>query len=95
MRNPNESFALITPDMANPLGILLIRQFAIDVPDNFFESSSIDGCKEFIIFWHIFLPFYTPTISTRAILQFINRRNNLFWQLIVTNTQNLERCSSH
>lgn len=86
MRNPRKSFTLTTPGMANPFGILLIRQFAIGVSDDLFESARIDGCKEFRIFWEIFVPLCLPAISTLAVLHFINRRNNLFWPLIVTNT---------
>ncbi len=82
----NTFFALIIPGIANPFGIFLIRQFAIGVPDDLFESARIDGCKEIRIFWQIFLPLCAPAISTLAVLDFMTRWNNLFWPLIVTNT---------
>ncbi len=77
--------ALIVPGIASPFGIFLIRQFGLGVPSELFESARIDGCKEIRIFWQIFVPLCAPAISTLCVLDFLNRWNDLFWPLIVTN----------
>jgi multiple sugar transport system permease protein len=82
----NTFLALIVPGLGAPFGIFLIRQFALGIPSELFDSARVDGASEFRIYWQIFLPLCIPAISTLAVLEFLGRWNDLFWPIIVTRT---------
>jgi len=55
----NTYWGVILPGMANLLGIFLVRQFALSIPDSLLDAARIDGASEWRIFWtrpaHTFL----------------------------------------
>jgi multiple sugar transport system permease protein len=75
--------ALIIPFMAPAIGIFLMRQFIMSVPNELIESARIDGASEFGIYWRIMLPLVRPALATLAILQFLGTWNNFLWPLAV------------
>lgn len=75
---------LIVPGLASAFGIFLIRQFAMKVPDDYFDCARIDGAKEWYIFSVVFVPLCAPAMATLVILNFMARWNDVFWPLIVT-----------
>ncbi len=48
--------ALILPFLAGPLGVFLMRQFMLGIPDALIEAARIDGAGEFRVFFRIVLP---------------------------------------
>ena len=85
----NTFYGLIVPGLADAFGVFLIRQFAKSVPTELIEAARLDGCSEFRIYWQIFLPLSKPALATLAILSFMGRWNDLFWPLIITNTESM------
>jgi len=81
--------ALILPFLAGPLGVFLMRQFIMGVPDALLEAARIDGAGEFRIFTRIVLPQCGPAIATLAILTFLGSWNNFLWPLVVAQTENM------
>ncbi|MCT9819230.1 carbohydrate ABC transporter permease [Microbacterium sp. W1N] len=81
--------ALILPFLAGPLGVFLMRQFIMGVPDALIEAARIDGAGEFRIFTRIVLPQCGPAIATLAILTFLASWNNFLWPLVVAQTENM------
>ncbi len=81
--------ALILPFLAGPLGVFLMRQFIMGVPDALLEAARIDGAGEFRIFARIVLPQCGPAIATLAILTFLASWNNFLWPLVVAQTENM------
>lgn len=63
-------FALIVPAFAFPLGLFLMKQFMITVPDSLLESARIDGASEFRTFWQIAMPAVKPGWLTLVIFSF-------------------------
>lgn len=81
--------ALILPFLAGPLGVFLMRQFIMGVPDALLEAARIDGAGEFRIFLRIVMPQCGPAIATLAILTFLGSWNNFLWPLVVAQTENM------
>ncbi len=84
----NTLIAVILPESATALGVFLMRQFMLDIPDELLDAARVDGASEFYIFWRIVLPLTTPALATLAILTFMASWNDFLWPLIVlTNDQ--------
>ncbi len=81
----NTFSGMVIPEVANqlPFGIFLIRQFALTLPDEVFESAKIDGCTEFRTFTSIAIPMIQPAVASLAIFTFVKAWNDYMWQLIV------------
>ena len=49
--------------------IFLMRTFFLSLPGELGDSARIDGCNDFQVFWHIYLPLARPGISSVVIIQ--------------------------
>ncbi len=81
--------ALILPALAGPVGVFLMRQFMVDIPDTLLEAARLDGAGEFRIFFQIALPLCKPAIATLSILTFLGSWNNFLWPLIVAQSNDM------
>lgn len=79
--------ALILPYLAQPLGVFLMRQFMLGIPDSLLEAARIDGAGEARIFARIVLPLCGPPLATLAILTFLGSWNNFLWPLVAAQTE--------
>ncbi|MFF3403003.1 carbohydrate ABC transporter permease [Streptomyces sp. NPDC002659] len=79
--------ALILPYLASPLGVFLMRQFMLGIPDDLLEAARIDGAGQIRIFTRIVLPLSGPALATLAILTFLASWNNFLWPLVATQSQ--------
>ncbi|MBV7332082.1 carbohydrate ABC transporter permease [Chloroflexi bacterium TSY] len=78
---------LIIPFAMSPVGIFLMRQFIISVPDDYMDAARIDGASELSIFWRIVLPLSRPAVITLAIITFVTNWDQFLWPLIITTTK--------
>ncbi len=62
--------AVIVPAFAFSLGLYLMRQFMVQIPDALLEAAKIDGASEYRIFWQIVMPLVKPAWLTLTILLF-------------------------
>ncbi|RSM56554.1 sugar ABC transporter permease [Actinoplanes sp. ATCC 53533] len=81
--------ALILPFLAGPLGVFLMRQFIMGIPDALIEAARIDGAGEIRIFARIVLPLCGAPLATLAILTFLGSWNNFLWPLVVAQTEDM------
>ena len=68
-------WALILPYLLNPFYAFILVSFYRTLPVEINESATIDGAREFRIFFNIILPITTPAIATITlfyVLQFWN-----------------------
>lgn len=77
---------LILPFTLSPIGIFLMRQFIVSVPDDYMDAARIDGASELGIFFRIVLPLSRPAIITLAIITFVTNWDDFLWPLIITTT---------
>lgn len=85
----NTYWVLIMPFLVSPLGVFLMRQFMLGVPDAYIESARSEGAGELRIFATIALPLARNALLTLAIFTFLLQWDSLLWPLIAVNDQNL------
>ncbi len=81
--------SLIVPGMISTFGILLFRQFFMDIPQDLIDAAKIDGCGDFAILFRIIWPLSKPVIITVGIISFMTNWNDVLWPLIVIRAQEL------
>jgi multiple sugar transport system permease protein len=82
-----DSYAgLVLPFLAGPVGVFLMRQFLLSIPDELLEAARVDGAGEWRIFWRVVLPLCRPALATLGILTFLTSWNNFLWPLVVATT---------
>ncbi|GAA5025705.1 carbohydrate ABC transporter permease [Microbacterium fluvii] len=78
---------LILPFLITPLGVFLMRQFMLSLPDDIIEAARIDGANEWRIFLRVIMPLCGPAVATLTILTFLGSWNNFLWPLVVATTE--------
>jgi multiple sugar transport system permease protein len=81
-------WAVILPAAAAPIGVFLMRQFMLSIPDDLIEAGRVDGASEFFIFWRIVMPLSVPALAANGIITFLPAWNALLWPLVVLQSQN-------
>jgi multiple sugar transport system permease protein len=83
----NTYWALVLPFLVSPLGVFLMRQFMLAIPDAYIESARSEGAGELRIFATIALPLARNALLTLAIFTFLLQWDSLLWPLIAVNEQ--------
>ncbi len=78
---------LILPFLIAPLGVFLMRQFMLGLPDELIEAARIDGASEWRIFLRVIMPLCGPAVATLTILTFLASWNNFLWPLVVATSE--------
>ena len=63
-------------------GVILVRSFMKNLPDDLLEAADIDGCGELRKFFTIVMPLVKPAIVSLAIFTFISVWGSLLWPLV-------------
>lgn len=79
----NTYMGVVIPYLSSVLGIFMIRQYLLGVPDELLDAARVDGAGEFRIFWTIILPVIRPILVTFATFTFLSAWNDFMWPLIV------------
>ncbi|WP_149083444.1 MULTISPECIES: carbohydrate ABC transporter permease [Microbacterium] len=66
----NTAWAMILPYVAFrlPMAILLIRSVFLGIPRELEDAATIDGCRSFGVFRHVYLPLSASVLTTAAVL---------------------------
>ena len=81
--------ALIAPAMLSPLGILLFRQFFLNIPEELLEAARIDGCGNLRILFQVIYPLSLPVVITVGLITFMAVWNDVLWPILVIRDQQL------
>jgi multiple sugar transport system permease protein len=79
----NTYLGVVIPGMASIFGILLVRQYALSIPDALLDAARMDGAGEARVYWSIVLPACRPILVTLALFTFLGTWNDFLWPLIV------------
>jgi len=79
--------ALFLPFLTSPLGVFLMRQFMLGIPETLIEAARIDGAGEIRIFARVVLPLCGPPMATLGILTFLGSWNNFLWPLVAAQSE--------
>jgi len=80
---------LILPFLITPLGVFLMRQFMLTLPDELIEAARIDGASEWRIFLRVIMPLCGPAVAVLTILTFLGSWNNFLWPLVAATTEGM------
>lgn len=78
--------ALILPNLAAALAILLLAQAMRGFPKEVVEAARMDGAGHWRILWEVLVPNLRGTIASLAIVIFISTWNEYFWPLLLSRT---------
>ena len=85
----NDLRGVIVPALVSAFGVFFMRQYLISaMPTELLEAGRVDGASTLRIYWSVVLPIARPGAAVLALLTFITYWNDLFWPLILLNTQN-------
>lgn len=87
----NTYWALIFPYVAGGqvFAIYLLRSFFATIPNDIFDSATVDGANIFQTYWRIALPLTTPMLSVVAIVNTLNVWNDYIWPLVTLQQDNM------
>lgn len=77
------------PQMADALGIFLLRQSIRSVPPSLVEAARLDRVGHSRILGRVLLPVIKPSLIALGILFFINTWNEYFWPLLMINDKSM------
>lgn len=63
-------WAVILPAVGSTLGLYLMKNFMVQIPDEMLEAAKIDGAGEFKTYWRVVMPLCKPAWITLIILSF-------------------------
>ncbi len=82
-------WGIIVPNLVNPFGIFLLRQYMKSIPDELLDAARIDGAGHFRIYWQVVLPLSRPALAALAIFTFQFWWSAFFWPLIVISSPSM------
>ncbi|HHV09590.1 MAG TPA: carbohydrate ABC transporter permease [Clostridiales bacterium] len=86
----NTIWAIIFPYFQGfaPLGLILIKNYMDNIPNEIIEAAKIDGCNTLRILAGIIVPLIKPMLVTLAILGGMSAWNEYLWALVsISNTK--------
>jgi multiple sugar transport system permease protein len=76
-------WGLIAPNIGNPFAIFLLRQYMVQIPDEFIDAARVDGANHWRIYWKIVIPMSKPALAAVAIFTFQFQWQAFFGPLII------------
>jgi ABC-type glycerol-3-phosphate transport system permease component len=73
----------ILPTVTPVLGLFLMRQYMLDIPDALLDAARIDGAGHLRVYWNIMVPTSAPILGAYAILHFMSVWNAFTWPTLV------------
>ncbi len=85
----NDLRAVILPSLVSAFGVFFMRQYLVTaIPVELLDAARVDGASTLRIYWSVVLPIARPAAAVLGLLTFIMSWNDLFWPLIVLNSEN-------
>lgn len=79
--------SMMFPFFISVFAIFLFRQFFRGFPDSIIKAARIDGFTEIEIILRLILPSAVPAIAAFSVFSFVSHWNDLYWPLIVVQSQ--------
>jgi ABC-type glycerol-3-phosphate transport system permease component len=80
---------VILPFAASALGLFLVRQYMLGIPDELIEAARIDGAGEWRILTRVVVPLARPALGTVAILVFVAAWNSYLLPLVMMRSEEM------
>jgi multiple sugar transport system permease protein len=82
-------WAMILPQIASPIAVLVFKRAFDALPRELEESALVDGASMWRIYWLIWMPLSRATIAAVGIFTFVISWNHFFWPFVVTSDGSL------
>lgn len=79
----NSYAAILLPGAVSGFSIFLLKGFFDGLPEELFESATLDGAGEVGVFWHVALPLSRPILAVTALGTFTATYGGFMWALLV------------
>ncbi|MEO8687124.1 MAG: carbohydrate ABC transporter permease [Solirubrobacteraceae bacterium] len=83
-------WAIILPQVASPIAVLVYKRFVDGIPDELEDSALVDGAGPWRIYWRIWMPLARPATAAVGIFTFVLSWNNFIWPFVVTTARSLQ-----
>jgi multiple sugar transport system permease protein len=83
-------WAIILPQVASPIAVLVYKRFFDGIPKELEESALVDGASPWTIYWRIWMPLARPATAAVGIFTFVLTWNNFIWPFVVTTAKSLQ-----
>jgi multiple sugar transport system permease protein len=83
-------WAIILPQVASPIAVLVYKRFFDGIPDELEDSALVDGASPWTIYWKIWMPLARPATAAVGIFTFVLSWNNFIWPFVVTTARSLQ-----
>jgi ABC-type glycerol-3-phosphate transport system permease component len=82
-------WALILPALANPFGIVVLRAFIRNLPEELEQAARVDGASPWRVYWHVILPSIRPALVVVGGYIFLLQYVDFVWPLVATQSDDL------
>ena len=79
----NTPWGVMLPQLADGMGIFLMRQSMRNIPKPLLEAGRLENASPWVILTRIILPLIKPAVIAMGIVFFINAWNDYFWPLLI------------
>ncbi len=86
--------ALVLPFMISVFYIFFLRQTFMQIPNELYLASKVDGTGDFKYLWRVMIPMAKSTLTTILILSMMGTWNAYVWPSLVTNKKELQLVSN-
>lgn len=80
----NTYTAQILPHAPSALGIFLMRQAFLAIPQELIDAARVDGAGTLRTIFQVLVPIAAPTLVAFVLFSFVYHWNDYFWPLVVT-----------
>lgn len=81
----NTYAALILPFAFGAFGTFLLRQFILQIPEDYENAARIDGAGRLRILWNVVLPLVKAPLAVLGVFTFIEYWASFLWPLVIVN----------
>ena len=74
------------PLMISGMGVFMMRQFSVYIPNEILEAAKMDGCGNLRSFLHVGLPLLKPGLASLSVLAFSYIWDEFAWSRLVLNS---------
>ena len=86
----NTRWAMVLPVLINTFNVMILRAAFESIPNEIFESASMDGAKEFTLLFRMAVPLVKPTLAVLTLYYAVAHWNDFFSALLYLSKQELQ-----
>jgi putative aldouronate transport system permease protein len=86
----NTRWAMILPVLVSTFNVMILRSSFENIPNEIFESASIDGAKDFTLLFRMAIPLTKPTLAVLTLYYAVGHWNDFFNALLYLSNPDLQ-----